>query len=481
MKMDRDYYAILGVLPEANIETLKKAYWKRALECHPDRGGSHEQMTLINEAWAILSDPVTRRHYDSARRDLSDDVAQRTAEVDVQNVRPEAEEYPRKWADFDDWFGSHYNVAYYPFGMSFPTGGRSITRWLFIIAGFMLGLCTAANILVSLGIHSGLGYLIMVISTAGGAWLAVWFHYLIMMRNEFEDGRGYFLYIVMAFIVIIIAFNMYMYMDIDKKEYSKQINLFKPRVQNQRVSEEPHSYIKIVRQPDLPIEEQARSMPVRKVPEVPMEELYVQPQRLNMRKGPGTEHEVMTVLTCGEAVLAQDEILGWRRIMDSSSKSKTLGWIRGSFLGSSPLIDQGAGSPASVRSDTTFFTIGSSREVVLSLQGRPTQTTGTSGGFPEIWYYEFSSVTFSYGKVKEYANLSNNLEVRVNPLKDLISSFWTIGSDRDTVLAAQGTPTQITNTSGGGREVLYYEDSTIIFSEGKVQDYHNFSMNLKVK
>ncbi|NJR63308.1 MAG: J domain-containing protein [Cyanobacteria bacterium CRU_2_1] len=27
------------------------------MKCHPDRGGSHEQMVLLNEAWEILSDP----------------------------------------------------------------------------------------------------------------------------------------------------------------------------------------------------------------------------------------------------------------------------------------------------------------------------------------------------------------------------------------------------------------------------------------
>jgi curved DNA-binding protein CbpA len=58
-----DYYKILQINPDANIETIKTAYRSRALVCHPDRGGSHEQMVLVNEAFQILSNqkPTQKR------------------------------------------------------------------------------------------------------------------------------------------------------------------------------------------------------------------------------------------------------------------------------------------------------------------------------------------------------------------------------------------------------------------------------------
>jgi curved DNA-binding protein CbpA len=52
--MQHDYYQVLGVDLNASFETIRDAYRQRAMKCHPDRGGSHQQMVLINEAWEIL-------------------------------------------------------------------------------------------------------------------------------------------------------------------------------------------------------------------------------------------------------------------------------------------------------------------------------------------------------------------------------------------------------------------------------------------
>jgi curved DNA-binding protein CbpA len=53
----KDYYAILGVPQTATISEVHKAYWQNASSCHPDRGGSHEAMVQLVEAWEILSEP----------------------------------------------------------------------------------------------------------------------------------------------------------------------------------------------------------------------------------------------------------------------------------------------------------------------------------------------------------------------------------------------------------------------------------------
>ena len=74
-----DYYAILEVAPEATFAELKAAYRRKVLTCHPDRGGTHEQMVQINEAWEVLSVPEVRAAYDSARRDQHDAEAQAAA------------------------------------------------------------------------------------------------------------------------------------------------------------------------------------------------------------------------------------------------------------------------------------------------------------------------------------------------------------------------------------------------------------------
>ena len=62
------YYDILGVSPSADEATIKKAYRKKAMECHPDRHGGDKQKEAefkkLNEAYATLSDPQKRAHYD---------------------------------------------------------------------------------------------------------------------------------------------------------------------------------------------------------------------------------------------------------------------------------------------------------------------------------------------------------------------------------------------------------------------------------
>lgn len=70
--MDRDYYSVLGVAPQANAETIAAAYRNMALKCHPDCGGSHREMSLLNQAWRVLSDPEQRARYDRTRADEAD-------------------------------------------------------------------------------------------------------------------------------------------------------------------------------------------------------------------------------------------------------------------------------------------------------------------------------------------------------------------------------------------------------------------------
>lgn len=38
----KDYYSVLGVQHDADLEIIKKAYRKRALEVHPDKGCSND-------------------------------------------------------------------------------------------------------------------------------------------------------------------------------------------------------------------------------------------------------------------------------------------------------------------------------------------------------------------------------------------------------------------------------------------------------
>src|SRR5262249_53974938 len=66
----KDYYAILGIGPDATQEEIDRVFRERALQHHPDRGGSEEEMKSLNEAHDTLGDPGARRAYDQQRDGL---------------------------------------------------------------------------------------------------------------------------------------------------------------------------------------------------------------------------------------------------------------------------------------------------------------------------------------------------------------------------------------------------------------------------
>ena len=71
MSTETDYYAILGVAPGSEDIVIQAAYRALMRRYHPDKNPSAEaaRKTIeINEAYAVLGDPIARAAYDGRRR-----------------------------------------------------------------------------------------------------------------------------------------------------------------------------------------------------------------------------------------------------------------------------------------------------------------------------------------------------------------------------------------------------------------------------
>ena len=64
----RTHYQNLKVTRDAPIEVIKAAYRVIAQKHHPDTNESEDSqriMTIVNEAWRVLSDPILRAEHDA--------------------------------------------------------------------------------------------------------------------------------------------------------------------------------------------------------------------------------------------------------------------------------------------------------------------------------------------------------------------------------------------------------------------------------
>jgi hypothetical protein len=180
----KDYYRTLRIPVDANLEMIKKAYRARAMECHPDRGGTHLAMLDVIEAFQILADPETRRHYEQARRELSNQNAQIVIASDISRARQKSENYPANWDEFESWsdflFKDFANAKYGKtelMGFNFSTVSNSSSGGVFWVIGGIVGFYIIFKIINSTGIGiNGATVKIAVFGIFAGAAVAVGFH-----------------------------------------------------------------------------------------------------------------------------------------------------------------------------------------------------------------------------------------------------------------------------------------------------------------
>ena len=146
----RDYYEILEVERDAAPSKIKEAYRRLAFQYHPDQNRDNpsavEKMKVINEAYAVLSDPRKKRDYDTLRERYGpsgyDQFKQTYSEQDIfrgSDINQIFEEMARTFGfrGFEDVFKESYGQGYHTFEFRRPgVFGRG---FIFFGPGFKKG------------------------------------------------------------------------------------------------------------------------------------------------------------------------------------------------------------------------------------------------------------------------------------------------------------------------------------------------------
>lgn len=66
---DFDLYDLLGIDRSSDKSQIKAAYRALQKRCHPDIAGDpgHDMAIILNEAYKLLSDPISRQAYDKVK------------------------------------------------------------------------------------------------------------------------------------------------------------------------------------------------------------------------------------------------------------------------------------------------------------------------------------------------------------------------------------------------------------------------------
>jgi len=100
--MKVDYYDFLGISRTSNENDIKRAYYKKALECHPDKNPGDEEakakFQLLNKIYVVLSDQLRRSDYDrfGEESEGEDDMGNESVECE------ENEEENNQWPSYEE-------------------------------------------------------------------------------------------------------------------------------------------------------------------------------------------------------------------------------------------------------------------------------------------------------------------------------------------------------------------------------------------
>lgn len=141
-------------------------------------------MKALNLAFEVLRDPSSRQKYDAARARAASPIVLQAAEAVVQTAQQRAENYPKDWKGFEaflDHLSNDFQQAdYRPTKgaiVPLPSGGKSLSAWIFIIGGVVVGFYSFP--IFQHILPAATWFIAGVICLAGGGWLGAFVHAII--------------------------------------------------------------------------------------------------------------------------------------------------------------------------------------------------------------------------------------------------------------------------------------------------------------
>ncbi len=161
----------------------------------------------------------------------------------------------------------------------------------------------------------------------------------------------------------------------------------------------------------------------------------------------------------------------------SKNDKKLIGWNNKEDMKIRLLVKNAATS-------SMCFTLGSSQDEVIYIQGQPASAITPPGNTYEIWEYENSAVHISKAtkKVQGWHN-AGNLKVHILPGNNVSTeNFYSFSSHQDDVIRLQGTPDSIISNSDFSYDVWEYGSSQVHITKDtkKVENWNNMG-DLKVR
>ncbi len=146
----KDYYKILDIPPNSDINTIKSAFRKKAKETHPDstKDNNYAQFVLIREAYDILTNTSQRASYDSAWKKYHAQTPK--VETFFEDFGPPDDRYAQEWEYFvlhpDDYL-SRFESTIALIKASLKSIVISICIPLLVMAGILITVTIALLVL----------------------------------------------------------------------------------------------------------------------------------------------------------------------------------------------------------------------------------------------------------------------------------------------------------------------------------------------